>query len=242
MSERFCPRCEHVLSSGAEESSLFCPFCGAPQVRVSQQLLQEAEEARQAFSERAATRASGSGAQAEAAPQWQAALRIAALAGAVAAGLALLAALLPPVSLLLPLWAVGAPVVALGMYATRHRDLALSAAFGARLGFLSGLAVALALATVNTVTLLLARFVFGRSGPLDGQLAAMFAQVRSASEAQYGSVAAKPLATMIAVPEFRAGLLLFSIGMFIAGYLLLATLGGAFAGMLRARALRPSKA
>lgn len=165
-------------------------------------------------------------------------LRTAALVGGVAAGLALVSMLLPPVLLLLWLWVVGAPVAALGLYLARHRETLPNASFGARLGFLSGLAVALALATVNIGSLLLLRFAWHRPALVDAPIAAIFTQMRATTEAQYGAAMVAPLGSLLAIPEFRAGLLMASLSMFTVGYLLLATAGGAFAGILRARTAR----
>lgn len=196
---------------------------------MSEQILDEVEQRRQAREEAVSSLQTA----APASPAGRTLLRTAGLTGSVAAGLALLSMLLPPVGLLLWLWVVGAPVAALGVYAARHRESAPGAGFGARLGFLSGLAVLLALTIVNTLSLLLTRFAFHNAAPLDAQLGAVFAQVRAATEAQYGAAAAAPLAPLLSVPEFRAGFLLSSMAMFTVGYLLLATLGGAFAGVLR---------
>ena len=59
--------------------------------------------------------------------------------------------------------------------------------------------------------------------------------MRVAAEAQHGATDAAPLLNLLSVPEFRAGLLLTSITLFLCGYLLLTTAGGAFAGFLRQR-------
>ena len=210
---------------------LFCPHCGAPQVRISEGLLLEAEEARRLFEqERPSPSRTGTSPT-----QTRDAMRVAALAGAAAAALALVSTALPPVSLLLWFWALGAPVVALGLYTTRHRETRPGVGFGAQLGFMSGLAVLLGISVVNTIVLLVLRYGLHAAGPLDGQLAAVFTQVRAATEAQYGRADAGLFTNFFTVPEFRAGLMLTSLLMFSVSYLLLATLGGAFAGLLRTR-------
>ena len=178
--------------------------------------------------------------------------------------MSLLSLLLPPAVLLLWFWVVGAPVVALGLYIARHRVSApgveltagsnaglgsglahglgpgLSPGLGARLGFLSGLAILLALALVNTISLLLVRYGLHKTAGRHGPLAILFPQRGAPAEALYGAAAAVPFLGLLRVPEFRAGLLLSSLLLFTTGYLLLTTLGGAFAGLLRRNSTSPS--
>jgi hypothetical protein len=169
---------------------------------------------------------------------WPGAIRCAALTGAIAAGLTLLSFALPPVVLLAWFWAVGAPVVALGIYSSRYRKTRVFAGFGARLGLLCGLAIFFCMTTVNTVGLLLARYVFHSATQIDSQLAMFFSQVQSTIHAQGGPAEAATLA-WLARPEARMGLLLTMSGVVLAMYLGLSAAGGAFAAMLRSRGDKP---
>lgn len=229
--QRLCPRCHSVLHIEDEGSLVYCWNCGAPQVRLSEELLEQAE--RQLTGTEAAA-AAANPAPRPAAPVWRGAIRCAALAGAVAAGLTLLSFALPAVALLSWFWAVGAPIVVLGVYASRFRLTRITPGFGARLGVLSGLAIMLSSMTLNTAALLLARFVFHSSARLDSGVATVFSQLRTNMQAQSGAAAA-PFLKLLSIPEFRAGLLLSSAALFLAMYLIYSALAGIFAGYLRSR-------
>ncbi len=148
---------------------------------------------------------------------------------------------LAPVSLLSLCWFLSAPIVVLGIYSSRFRQTQITAAFGARLGALSALAIFFATATLNTIALVLERFVFHSTvavADIDSQLNKMFDQLHTNFAAQ-SQQAAKLVADMLAVPEYRAGILLASIFFCLLLYLAYAATAGAFAGYLRSRSPRP---
>ncbi len=138
---------------------------------------------------------------------WRGAIQIAALAGAVAAALALLSFALPPVVLLSLFWFISAPIIGMGFYSSRFRKTRITAGFGARLGLLTGLAILIVTSTLNTVGLVLQRFVFHSTAELDTQIARMFDQVH-ANFATQPQQSIKAMNDLLAVPEFRAGILL----------------------------------
>lgn len=168
---------------------------------------------------------------------WRGAIQTAGLAGAVAAALALVAFALPPVTLLSFLWFISAPIVVLGVYSSRFHQTHITTGFGARLGFLTGLAILVVTMTLNTIGLVLERFVFHSTAAVDTQIANLFAQVHTNFAAQ-SQEAAKMAASILAIPEFRAGILLTSICMFLVLYLIYSATAGAFAGYLRSRTPR----
>ena len=163
--------------------------------------------------------------------------RCAGLAGAIAAALALLSFALPPVTLLSFFWFVSAPIVVLGVYSSRFRKTRITAGFGARLGLLTGLAILIVTSTLNTIGLVLERFVFHSTAELDSQIAKLFAQVH-ANFATQSQQSIKIMTDMLAIPEFRAGILLSSIFFGLALYLAYSATAGAFAGYLRSRSPR----
>lgn len=201
---------------------------------MSEELTLQAEQQRRALESGAAADESAGGSSNTEAVVWRGAIYCAALTGGIAAALTLLSLALPPVVLLAWFWAVGAPVVALGIYSSRFRQTRIVPAFGARLGLLCGLAIFFSMTTVNTAGLLLARFAFHSAAQIDGQLAGFFAQVRTTIQAQGGPAQAQALA-WLAKPEDRLGLLLAMSGLILAMYLGLSAAGGAFAALLRAR-------
>ena len=231
MVDRLCPRCQAVLHVESEGSLVFCWNCGGPQVRLSEELLEQAEH--QLAGDSTARADEDTPARINA-PVWQGAIRCAGLAGAVAAILTVASFALPSVVLLSWLWAIGAPIVVLGVYSSRFRLTRITPGFGARLGVLCGLAVILACTTLNTLALLLARFALGAGVKIDSNLVAIFAQLRSNAEAQSGA-AALPLLNLLSIPEFRIGLLLASGALFMVLYLAYSAVAGVFAGYLRSR-------
>jgi hypothetical protein len=229
---RLCPRCHAALPQEHDGSLIFCFNCGAPQVTVSEELLSEAQKQRAALDSGLA--AGILSASASDAIIWTAAVRYAALAGAVAAALTLVSFALPPVILLAWFWAIGAPVVILGVYSSKFRPKHLAAGFGARLGLLCGLAIFFAMSAMNACGLVFARYVFHASAQIDTQLAAMFTQLRTTIQQQNSPAQASVLA-WLSSPEDRIGLILIMSGFVLMLYLGLSAIGGAFAAVLRSR-------
>jgi hypothetical protein len=239
VTQRLCPRCHTVLYREDEGSLVFCWNCGAPQVHLSEELRDQID--RQITAQQMATNPS-----AEPTPQpvaasnaiiWPGAIQCAGLAGAVAAALALLSFALPPVALLSFFWLISAPIIVLGVYSSRFRKTRITTGFGARLGALTGLAILAAVTTLNTIGLVLERYLFHSTAEIDLQLANLFTQMRTTITATPGP-AAKAALGMLAIPEFRAGILLSSIVLCLALYLLFSATAGAFAGYLRSRSVR----
>jgi hypothetical protein len=221
-----------MLPQEQEGSLIFCFNCGAPQVTVSEELIAEAQKQRAALDSGLA--AGILGASAPDAILWPGAVRYAALAGAVAAALTLISFALPPVILLAWFWAIGAPVVVLGVYSSKFRPAHLTAGFGARVGLLCGLAIFFAMSAMNASALVTARYVFHASAQIDSQLAAMFTQLRTTLQ-QQGGPAQAPVLAWLSIPEDRIGLILIMSGFVLMLYLGLSAIGGAFAAVLRSR-------
>ena len=231
MPPRHCPRCHALLLEEQEGSLIFCFNCGAPQITVSEELITEAQKQRAMLD-------SGLSGVLDGHPDavvWPAAVRYATLAGALAAALTLVSFALPPVILLAWFWAIGAPVVVLGVYNAKIRPASLRAGFGARLGLLCGLAIFFAMSAINACGLVFARFVFHNAAQIDSQLAAMFTQLRTTIQ-QQGGPAQAPVLAWLNIPEDRLGLLLLMSAFVLIIYLGLSALGGAFAALLRSRA------
>ena len=218
-----------MLSDEHEGSLIFCYNCGAPQITISEELLAEAQKQRAVLDAGLAGGVLGSQPDAVV---WPVAIRYAALAGAVAAALTLVSFALPPVELLTWFWAIGAPVVVLGVYNSKIRPTQLRAGFGARLGLLCGLAIFFAMSAIGACGLVVARFVFHSAARVDNYLAAIFAQLRTAVQ-QQGGPAQAPVLAWLNIPEYRIGLLLWMVTFLLILYLALSALGGAFAALLR---------
>jgi hypothetical protein len=231
-----CPRCHSVLHREDEGSLIFCWNCGAPQVQLSEDLREQIDQ--QISAQLSAINAPAEAASAPAAASngvvWPGAIQSAGLAGAVAAALALLSFALAPVALLSFFWFISAPIIVLGFYSSRFRLTRITTGFGARLGLLTGIAVLIATTTLNTIDLVLERYVFHSSMEIDRQIAGAFTQMHTTISASPGA-GSKAILDMLAIPEFRAGILLTSISLGLAIYLAFSATAGAFAGYLRSR-------
>jgi len=242
VTQRLCPRCHNALQLPDDGSLVYCGHCGAPQVRLSEEMREQSEQ--QAAAAAAASLDPELAASARppvdrvsepTAVVWPGAIQCAALAGGAAALLMLLAFPFPPVSLLGLVWGLVAPIVVLGIYAARFPRTHITAGFGVRMGLLSGLGIALSSVAINTVALVLARFAFHAGSSIDGPLGQAFAQLRVSLVARSGAADAQPILNWLAIPEFRAGLLLGSSGMMLTIYLIYSSLLGSVAGAMRSR-------
>ena len=242
MTARICSRCHAVLHREEEGELVYCWSCGAPQVRLSEELRDQIEEQMEAQQRSGdpSTSSPGHMVTHSHAVAWRGALQTAALAGAISAGLSLLSFAVAPFSLRSFCWFLSAPIVVLGIYSSRFRQTRITPSFGAKLGALTALAIFLATASLNTAGLVLERFVLHSAGEIadiDTQLNKMFEQLHTNFAAQ-SQQSAKMLTEMLAVPEFRAGILLASIFLCLLLYLAYSATAGAFAGYLRSRSGR----
>ena len=240
MSQRPCPRCHTLLVNEDSGELIYCSHCGAPQVLLSEELREQAAERAETLS--AAPGASGAaGNFAEAsltsldtsdptAVDWTEAVRVAGLGGLIALGLGLISMAVPPVELLAFLWALIAPIVVLGIYCSRRKQTHIRPGFGARLGLVTGLVIAVALSTVDALRLILSRFVFHHGAEIDAWLMTLFARLNESQAANQ-----QPMPFNDAIPEFRVGMLIFVLGFGLCFYLVYSVISGAFVGLLRSR-------
>jgi hypothetical protein len=237
VTSRLCSRCQSVLHREDEGTLIFCWNCGAPQVQLSEELRDQIDK--QIAGQQAGPSMLDPLPVTSPADSiiWRGAIQCAGLAGAIAAVFALIALALPPVDILWLFWVVGSPAFVLALYSSRFRQTRVTVSFGARLGLLSGLAILLATATLNTVHLLLMRFLFHSMAQIDAQMAEVYANLHAAFVG-HGGIQTKPLLDMIGIPEIRAGFVLSSVAISFGVYLLFSAMSGAFAGYLRARSPR----
>jgi hypothetical protein len=102
---------------------------------------------------------------------------------------------------------------------------------GARIGVVVGLCLALGLGVAMAGAGLVARFGLHAMGGFDAEMAARTAEAVKNSTTPVPAEIVRFLGT----PEFRGGVMLAGFAMVSAFLLVLSTLGGAFAGMLRMR-------
>jgi hypothetical protein len=230
---RFCHRCQAELPAHDEGTLIFCTQCGAPQVVLSEELLAQVEAQAKAAEEGAV----GPIMREPASMVWAGALRCIGLAAAIAAVLAGLSAVVPPVVLLTLLWAIISPVVVIGLFQSRFPLVPITTGFGARLGLLTGLAVGAVITVSNTIQLLVLRFgTHGRGmTDMDAMWNGIFAQEQTAFATAQFDAGVRFFQRVQAVPEFRAGFILASFAFGTAFLVVITTAGGAFAGFVRSR-------
>jgi len=237
MSQRPCPRCHTLLVNEDTGVLFYCTHCGAPQVLLSEELREQAAESLSAAN--GTTVAAGNFAEAgltsletndPTAVDWTEAVRVAGLGGLIALGLGLISMAFQAVSVLAFLWALFAPIVVLGIYCSRRKQTRVRPGFGARLGLITGLAIALCTFAAKALELIIGRFVLHRGIEIDTTMATLFTTIHQTQAANQ-----QPMPFNDAIPEFRVGLLLFSLGFGICIYLMYAVISGAFGGLLRSR-------
>jgi hypothetical protein len=220
-----CHRCGGELSSG-DETTTFCPHCGAPQL-----YLQEYDRAvpMEAVPSTAVTLPSHLHHI-----DWRAALRSAAIVAVIAALLNVIALRLPAVFIFSISWIVSAPMTTLALYQRRRPNALMDSHIGARIGLTTGLLLVSGLTAASAIAGLVARFSLHNMGEFDAEIARNFATAKTNALA----AATPPPAWMLHLyeqPEFRVGMMLVSVAVTAAILLFLSTLGGAVGGLLRTR-------
>ncbi len=242
---------------------MYCSRCGAPQIFLSEDLQAELAETARAYGERTAAESPqgdtddsdapgtpvtpGAGTRwnpfrrLETAPgqsppdAWSVGVHYALLSAGIALVLGLFSLLLPPVSLLVLLWVVSAPILTVAFFNGRSGvPTPADSGFAARLGLITGLLVTFCCAAVFTLSLVLTRFAFHDATLLDTQLAASFAQQRVLVLQRLGPTA-QPTLALFTVPEYRVGLLLSVVATSALLYLMLSAVAGGLAGVVLRR-------
>jgi hypothetical protein len=229
----YCHKCGEELPSGSGESP-FCPHCGSPQLYLALEN-QSVETGGDP-----PPNADGSATTGTLPPpsprqvEWKTAIRCAAAVAGIGALLslgALRVELLSPVSFL---WIMSASLITIGLYQKRLPTAWVDARVGARIGVVVGLCLALGLGAALAGWGLAARFAFHSMGSFDTQMVQQVQQAIQKSSQSSAPIPAEML-SFIQSPEFRAGIMLAGFAMVSAFLLVLSTLGGAFAGLLRMR-------
>ena len=223
VTERPCHSCGAELPKREDGGLLRCAACGAPQVRISQELQAEAAAQRERYDEGVANGASPARPAAE--MHWKQVIRFS--AGASAAAI-LLCAFLPP--LVVVAWLL--PVAVLFLYRMRSPRVVLTPLAGARVGALVGLFCSAGAGVVGTIYLVVRRFGLHRLHGFDTLYAGALAAAQKQTVAQNGPGTAASF-SMLGVPEFRAGMLLVFALLAAGVFVLLCVLSGAIAGAMR---------
>ncbi|HLI76624.1 MAG TPA: hypothetical protein VKV02_06725, partial [Acidobacteriaceae bacterium] len=173
MNERPCIRCQHPVQ--LEDGHLvYCSFCGSPQIFLSEELQDQIAQTARDYADRNApaaeegtvsragrwgtARLRGSDPKSQA---WPTAVQYALISAGIALGLGLLSLLLPPVGVLMLLWAIAAPILTVAFFLARSTGTPPPGSnFPAKLGLLTSMLVATCCAMVFTLQLVMERYVF----------------------------------------------------------------------------------
>ena len=257
-----CHRCHGELPLSApgtqgnesvEERALYCPHCGAPQLRLPDYMRQETPSAS----------IDSAGADGEdSAPfstsrtppprprevEWRAALTSGAIVSGIAAALVVLGLKVPFASFLSTIWVIGAAAIALGLYARKRPQASMDGRIGLRIGLATGVMMIAAIAVALAVTGLVVRFglhhMSGFDANVSQQMTAMQQQLGDRmSDQQQPAAFRQHMLGFLGSPEVRGGLAIFYLATFGFIILLFAAGGGAFAGMMRhaRRAIHPAE-
>lgn len=208
--EALCHRCGASLSV----PDLFCPNCGAPQVKFG---AAEGEAGHAADPRLPRSRPQGI--------RWDEAVR-AALLVAVPAGVLSAISVLSWGSCL---WVVGGAALAIGLYRKRAAGSLLDTRSGLRIGSLAGLIAAYVSVGVTAAWRVFARFVLHQGGDIDRAYDSAIRQVMASAAQSDPSVQAQlgAIVRLLLSPEGKAGLMLWSSLLSGAGIILFSALGGA---------------
>jgi hypothetical protein len=231
-----CHRCHSDLptpeamgGSVYDAPALFCPHCGAPQLRL-------AESARAAQPVAAELSTGSAPPPHPGSINWPVAVQAALPVALVAAVLKLIAFGSVPVALVSDVWIAFASLATLGLYARRLPHARLSSRAGLRIGLLTGTL------TIAAIGLLLAGAgIVLRFGLHDG--AVIDATMASAVAAMHQGVATMS-AQQPTPPEVQAGAVLAFLAIRALFVLLFTAAGGALAGSMshrRTAVARPSR-
>jgi len=232
--QKNCHTCGGDLPVGSGESP-FCPHCGAPQLYLS--LDYQSVETGGAPAE-GTTGTATTGTLPPPRPQqvdWKTAICCAAAVAGVAGMLSAIATRVDVLSPLSTLWILSGSLITMGLYQRRRPAAWMDVGVGARIGLLVGLCLAIGLAVPMAVVGLVARFGLHSMASFDVQLAEQIQSMQKTMQQQSGAPVPDELVRLINSPEFRGAIMLTLFALVSIFLLVVSTLGGAFAGLLRTR-------
>jgi hypothetical protein len=209
-------RCQEDLPRG----SAYCPACGAPQLRVTEEEIEAAAAAL-------------AGTNVPRQPdltliQWKAAVYCALICG-VAAGV-LSSLLVGGLQFLLVVWTVGGALAAVALYSRRFPRAWIGGGVGLRIGFLCGLFGATVSTLLSALMLVVERYLFNQGAEIDNALNGMVKQLAVVSAQLTPAGQQNPYLVLVNGPEGHAILLVTAmLGTFFFT-MLLSILGGAASG------------
>ena len=240
--QRPCHRCGTLI----DVSCPFCPQCGSPQLSVPQYDMpeQEAAGAGGANYSGAAVAASGAPplhALAADGVQWKLAVWACFIVALAAGLLCAVALIVPALYSVAFFWTLSGSVIALAVYQRRAPMARLDGGTGARIGLLTGILMASALAFAGSIFMALLRYVWHKGADFDAQISDAIHQgmARAAENSPDPQLVQSSLKSLLS-PEGRAGYTL-AMGAFLAVLLVVfSTISGAVGAKLMPRRRAPA--
>jgi hypothetical protein len=223
-----------------DESGLFCPHCGAPQILLPEHMRPEpvaVAPALETFS------GETTGTAAPPLPRsidWRVAMPCGALVAVVGAILTAVGIVSAVASLIGFVWVLSGGVIALSIYQKQRPEARMNARLGLRIGAMSGVLTAAALGIALGSAGMVSRFGVHRMAAFDAQIAEATAVMQTqmsaklAEQKQPQEIQVK-VAGLVSSEEVRSGIILGYLAFLGAIVLALSAGGGAFAGMLGTR-------
>ena len=219
------PTC-HRCGSSLLPDTAYCGQCGAPQVRVPEELaVSPASQTSGAINQESLSSASSA-----VALNWRHALPAASTAGFAMA----IASMLPLVSTLFPLWMLAGGWLAVLLYRRRSPLLLMSSTIGGKVGALAGLLGFLFFGVLTSSFLTIETVVLHRGDELRAMLRSLLQQ----SVTNNQDARSQMLLQWMQTPEGLTLLVAASMFLFLIAFLLLSTAGGIFAASSSRRRLR----
>ncbi len=229
-----CHTCGGELAEKSGESP-FCPHCGAPQLTLSldYQSVETGGEPKVELPGAVTT-----GTMPPPRPKqvdWQMAIRCAVAVALVAGALSAIAAKVEILSPLSTLWILSGSLITLGLYQRRRPAAWMDVRIGARIGLVAGLCLTVGLAVSMAVVGLVARFGLHSMGSFDAQMTEQILTLQKRLQQQSAAPVPADVLRFVNSPEFRGGMMIGGAAFAAVFLLVLSTVGGAFAGLLRMR-------
>jgi hypothetical protein len=212
-----CGRCGGELpSSGA----VYCPACGSPQLRITED---EIALAAAALAGTSLPRPVG-GREI----LWPEAIAAAMTCGF---GMGILSSyLVGALNAFVFIWALTGAVGAVALYERRTPGARLSAGIGARIGALAGIFAGAVAAMLTALVMVMQRYLFGQGHTVDAFLAELLRETTQMPAQMMPMGEKNPFLVMIATPSGHAVLLLTWVSSTMIWLLVFSLLGGAGAG------------
>ncbi|MHB1022433.1 MAG: zinc ribbon domain-containing protein [Acidobacteriaceae bacterium] len=230
-----CHRCGTLLSP----ASPFCPQCGAPQLYCPS--YESAELIPGSSGDEAGFTAHGRSLAASVhVVDWRAVVNISLVVAAIAGGLCILAFVVPPLSIACFFWVISCSLITIRLYQRKVTPMTLDAGMGARIGMIAGLLTAFSTMTVNAITMVIQRYALHMGATFDAQLTASIHQAMTRAAENNPDVQIQSFLSFWLSPEGRAGLVLATAAMLVAGIVVLAVVSGALAAKMFPARRRPA--